>query len=157
MTQEPPKTISIPVPAALHSTVGIALVLAAITAFWAHFALPNGHAGRSATAAFGVLAGAAALIFWLWCGQQCNRTETKDVGDAVRAAEAKAAAREQELTAALEAATEQLDRNHAVIKELIGAVEALQDTYLREGKPPDHALQQEGPVPCGGTGPSSTR
>lgn len=148
MTQQ--KTISIPVPAALHTIVGAIFTLIALAAFWVHLALPNGHTNRSAAAAFGVLAGAAALIYWLWCGQQCNRSETRDVREAIEAAEAKANERETQILAALDKATDQLNENHAVIKELTGAVEALQDTYLADGRPPhDPALTQRGPPRSG--------
>jgi hypothetical protein len=157
MTQEPPKTISIPVPAALHTAIGVLLALVTITAFWAHIELPAGHSNKGTAVGVGLLSGCTALTYWLWCGQQCTRAETKDVGEAIVAAEAKAAEREERLLAVLRECADQLRENGSAIKELkdavdgnteavaeaIGAVEALQDSYTREGKP-DHPEGQTG-------------
>src|SRR5688500_16385405 len=97
MTQEPPRTISIPVPAALHTSIGILMALIAITALWVHVELPAGHHYKGTALGIGLLTSCTALTYWIWCGQQCARSETKDVGDAIAAAERRAAAREERL------------------------------------------------------------
>lgn len=128
MTQEP-RTISIPVPAALHTSIGILMALVTITAFWAHVEFPADHPNKGTAAVIALLTGFTALTYWLWCGQQCTRSETKDVGDAIAAAELAAAEREQRLLAVLR-------ENGASIAENSAAIKALQNCYIEEGLPP---------------------
>ncbi|HEU4681126.1 MAG TPA: hypothetical protein VFS51_05235 [Gemmatimonadales bacterium] len=169
MTQ-PTKTITIPVPAALHTITGILLALITITAFWIHFELPAGHPYKGTAMGVCFLAGSTALTYWLWCGQQCTRSATLDVKEAVEETERLAAEREkrfleatrevlcavsvlaEEVTdnrGAIKEVTDAVDSVTAAISEVLGAVTALQDCYLAEGKllllpdetPRDHSLR----------------
>jgi len=155
MTQQPPRTISIPVPAALHTSIGVLLALVTITALWTHIELPTGHHYKGTAAVVTLLSGFTALTYWLWCGQQCTRAATQEVQETIEEAERMAAEREkrilesvgealsamtilaEEVTdnrGAIKEATDAVDTATAAIGEVLGAVLALQDCYLTEGK-----------------------
>lgn len=165
-------TISFAVPSALHAVIGAALILICLTAWWVHFALPAGSHYKPTASDIATLAGSTALAYWLFCVVQRNRADSADFDERASAAIAEAAAREQRLLAAFEETTnavlavfrelsEAIAENRGSIKELkdgvdeaIGAVETLQDYYIKSGTllmlpapqdteevPRDHALR----------------
>lgn len=118
-----PATISIPVSAAWHLVVGIVLALIAIVAFWVHFQLATHSAYRATAIGVGLLAACTALTYWLWCAIQCLRAETAEHREATDA-----------ITEDVDELRGDLDRIEEAVKELTGAVNALQDCYLKEGQ-----------------------
>lgn len=131
-------TISIPRNAITHALIGAALVGLAAGAIALHMTLASGSPHRAALLAIGGLAGAGAGVYWLRCTLQRIRAdqlaglqalEQQAERDRIRAAQA---------SAILEA-FEQAHRDHKLAaeqrRELIGAIEALQDCYLNDGIP----------------------
>lgn len=134
----PARTISIPVSAATHAAVGVVLALIAVMAFWVHIELPIGHIYRGTALAIGVVGSGFALTYWAVCTVQCGRAETADVAETLQAVDE----RQRVILAAVQGVADQGGSNaDAVgglgkkIAENTGALEALQDTYLNEGKP----------------------
>lgn len=137
---EPARIIAIPVSAAWHTGIGIVLALIAVMAFWVHFQLPVGHAYKVTAAIIGFVASCLALAYWLWCTLQRARADLRDAKRAAEEMEARLIVIIDEAAANLSG---QAAENRGAIKELresvdenTGAVEALQDTYIEEGKPP---------------------
>ncbi|THV25964.1 hypothetical protein [Glycomyces paridis] len=135
MTTPDRVTITIPVPAAVHLAIGVTMTLIGAAAWWVHFALPIGHAYKNTASDIGLLAGFVTLAYWIVCVIRGGRTEN-------RTAIAEAVAREERLVGALRDISGEVAENRTAIKDLNdtvadlnGAVEALQDTYLNEGKP----------------------
>jgi septal ring factor EnvC (AmiA/AmiB activator) len=144
-------TISFAVPTALHVVIGIVLAAAVVAAFLVHFELPMDSAYRGATVAAGVIAACGVLAYWQWCALQRARVDageaTKILLEAIEEIRTENANRDRELLAALNsirdglaALAEEITDNRGAIKKLndavdeaIGAIEALQNSYIRRG------------------------
>ncbi len=149
--------ITVPLLAAWRTTVGIALAAATIVAFGVYFQLPQTWAYRGVVIGTGVIAGAAALDYWLWCCMQRARTEHGTLARASAASQADVVARQTSILDALdiirvqlESLSDTVEADRGDLKQLsdvvesvgsaievaTGAVEALQDAYMKQGPPP---------------------
>jgi len=149
MTTSNRVTISFAVPAALHIVIGIVLVAAVITAFLVHFELPMDSAYRGATVAAGVIAACGVLAYWQWCALQRARADASEATtillEAIEEIRTENATRDRDLLAALNSIRDTVAKlaegdseNPGAMKELkdavdeaIGAVEALQNSYIQ--------------------------
>lgn len=134
---EPARTISIPITAAWHTGIGTLIALTAIMGFWMHLQLPVGHTYRGSALAIGIVGSGFALTYWAVCTVQCGRTDTAAVAEAIQAVEE----RQRVILAAIQGIDDQNAATGTAIEELnkaitenTGAIEALQDAFLKEAK-----------------------
>lgn len=129
-------TISIPRTTLGHALTGIGIAAIAAGAIALHTVTAPGSPYRATLLIVGGLAGCTALAYWLWCTLQQLRAEQAATAAEQEERDRLAAA---QASAILEA-FEQAHRDHKLAaeqrRELIGAVEALQDCYLDEGTIP---------------------
>jgi type I site-specific restriction endonuclease len=156
MTAPEKLTVTIPVPAAWHTIIGICLAATAATVFIIHSQLPGGSHHRSTTATVSIVAACTTMAYWLWCVLQGIRSSQKSLVEAIAEARGEAQQRQERVLAAFEEIgnrlselSEEIGENRGAIKdladrleevvraveELAGAVEALQDLYMKDGHP----------------------
>jgi hypothetical protein len=124
MTAPPAKqvTVSFSIPAIVHLSVGSAVFIVCVIAFWIHFALPRTHEYKETASDIGNLAGCAVLAYWLWCSYQRGRTETGDLTDVATQAVTEAREREERILGAMREVSSKIAENRDAIKDVAGAV-----------------------------------
>jgi hypothetical protein len=134
-------TITLDVPTIVHLIIGAAIAAASLAAFTVHFAMPSTHEYKQTASDVGTLGGCTVLAYWLWCTLQRSRDDHTDAHVYIEAAVHEAENRESRTVAVLQELGGEIRENRSGIKEmhgqlaeLLGAVEVLQDYYMKEGQ-----------------------
>jgi septal ring factor EnvC (AmiA/AmiB activator) len=161
-------TISFYVPNRRHIIIGAIIAAAAITAAIIYIQLPTNHPYTNVIINAALASTCLALAYWLRRVMQKHRGDHEGLSESIAAGRAEAQLRQETVLAQFEQIgsrltdlSEEIGENRSAIKEIVdavnanttaiedvtGAIEALQDCYIDEGKAPTHDADKNEEAP----------